>query len=233
MNCDSYIVLDNGDIRYFSGLVSSNIALLITTDKSYVFSDARYKFVIEGQDLFEPVCIKKPLLEAVKEKIVDLNLKNTLIDPTHINYLNYTKLKENINLVNQSDITRDLRIVKDELEISNIIKAQRIAEKAFNEVLNEIKIGDTTKSIAALLDYKMNLYGSEEPSFSTIVVNEEESANCHGIPSDKRIRYGDLLLFDFGATYNGYRSDMTRTIAIGEISEEKRKTCAKERTENP
>jgi len=223
MNCDSYIVLDNNDIRYFSGLVSSNIALLITLNNSYVFSDARYKFVIEGQNIFEPICVSKPIIECLKEKVIEIELKNTLIDPMHINYKNYTLLSESVNLVNKSDITKKLRIIKDEAELDNIIKAQHIAEKAFNEVIKTIKYGDTTKQIAALLDYKMNLYGSEESSFPTIVVNEEESANCHGVPSNKKISKGDLLLFDFGATYNGYRSDMTRTVAISEISDEKKK----------
>lgn len=223
LECDAYIVLNHNDIRYFSNLVSSNIALLITKDNSYVFSDSRYKFVIESQNIFEPVCVNKTLITCVKEKITELGLKNILIDPTHISYSDYMLLLDGVNLVNHTGITKELRIIKDKDEINNILKAQKIAEKAFSEVLTEIQIGDTTKKIAALLDFKMNLYGSEEPAFSTIVVNEEESSNCHGVPGENKIKKGDLLLFDFGATVNGYRSDMSRTIAIGEISDEKKK----------
>ncbi len=221
--CDSYIVTDISDIRYFSGLVSSNIVLLITLKEDYVFSDGRYKFLIENQKLFHPVCIKKPILTEVCEKIKELNLKKTLIDPEHINHKLYEELKKDVNLCDKSSITKDLRIIKDEKEINNIVKAEKIAEKAFLETLKIIKEGMTTKEIAAFLDYKMSVYGSEEPAFSTIVVNEEESANCHGVPSEKKINKGDLILFDFGATYNGYRSDMTRTVAFSEISEEKKK----------
>lgn len=221
--CDSYIVMDNSDIRYFSGLVSSNIVLLITLKKDYVFSDGRYKFVIERQDLFEPCCVTKPVLYEVAEKINELNLKKTLIDPEHINHKRYKELEKSVNLFDKSGITKDLRIIKDKNEIKNIIRAQKIAEKAFVETLRFIKEGITTKEIAAFLDYKMSVYGSEEPAFSTIVVNEEESADCHGVPSEKKIKKGDLILFDFGATYNGYRSDMTRTVAFSEISEEKKK----------
>lgn len=222
-NCDSLIVIDNSDIRYLSGLVSSNIVLLITLDKSYVFSDGRYKFLIESQKLYEPVCINKPILECVKDKIIELKLSKTLIDPTHINHKLYAYLSNGINLKDTENITKPLRIIKDKKEINNIIKAQKIAEKAFKDTLTYIKEDMTTKEIASYLDYRMNMYGSEEVAFSSIVVNEKESANCHGVPGNKKIKKGDLLLFDFGATVNGYRSDMTRTIAIGEISEEKKK----------
>lgn len=222
-DCDGYIVTNNSDIRYFSGLKSSNILLLITNDKSYVLSDARYKYMIERQNNFKPVCVTKSIIESVSDLVNELNLKKIMIDPEYINHKNYSLLSKKMNLFDCSDITKELRIIKNADEINNIKKAQEISEKAFLYVLKNIKAGDTTSKIASLLDYKMREFGSEEPAFSTIVVNEEESADCHGVPSDKKIKNGDLILFDFGATYNGYRSDMTRTVAFGEIDEQKKK----------
>ena len=222
-DCDGYIVTNDSDIRYFSGLKSSNILLLITNNKSYVLSDARYKYMIERQKIFEPHCVTKSIIESVADLAGELNLKRIMIDPEYINHKNYKILSEKLNLIDFSNITRELRIIKTKEEIENIKKAQEISEKAFLYVLKNIKAGDTTSKIASLLDYKMSEFGSEEPAFSSIVVNEEESADCHGVPSDKKICNGDIILFDFGATYNGYRSDMTRTIAFGTISEEKKK----------
>ncbi|MBE7014621.1 MAG: aminopeptidase P family protein [Ruminococcaceae bacterium] len=222
-NCDGYIVTNDSEIRYISGLKSSNILLLITNNKSYVLSDGRYKYMIERQEIFEPVCVTKSIIESVCDLVKELNLKKVMIDPEYINHKNYKKLSEKINLVDCENITKELRIVKTKEEIENIKKAQEISEKAFLYVLKTIKAGDTTSKIASLLNYKMNELGSEEPAFSTIVVNEEESADCHGVPSNKKICDGDFILFDFGATYNGYRSDMTRTVAFGTVNEEKKK----------
>lgn len=220
---DCYIVYSASDVRYFSNLVSSNIMLLITNDKSYVFSDARYKFVIENQKLFEPVCIDKPILKCVCEKIEELSLKTVLADPTHFNYKDFSYLMEKFNVKCVEGITKELRIVKEKEEKENIIKAQRIAEKAYEEVLKDVKVGVTTMEIASKLDYLMKKYGSSEVAFDTIVVSGGNSANCHGVPDDTKIGRGDALLFDFGATYNGYRSDMTRTVFVEEIKEEYKK----------
>lgn len=99
-------------------------------------------------------------------------------------------------------------------------KANNIAEKSFLELLNEVKIGKTEKELAALFDYIMARNGSEGVSFDTILLTGTHTSMPHGVPSDKKIKDGDFVLFDFGATYQGYHSDMTRTIAIGNITEE-------------
>ena len=222
-NCDGVIINNAGDVRYLSGLKSSNIAILITPDNAFVLSDGRYKFLIERQSVFIPICITKGIYESLADLINEQRLKCVMIDPSEISHKNYRMLSEKINLVDYEKITEKLRIIKKDEEIHNIITAQKIADKAFNDILKLINPGMSTKEIAALLDYKMAVYGSEEPAFSTITVNEDESADCHGVPSDKKVNNGDLILFDFGATYNGYRSDITRTIALGSITEEKKR----------
>ena len=117
-----------------------------------------------------------------------------LIDPSEISHKNYSVLNEKINLIHFEGLLEKIRIIKNEYEIENIMNAQKIADKAFFDTLEFITTGMTTKQIAAFLDYRMASYGSEEPAFSTITVNEEESADCHGVPSDKVIKKGDLLL---------------------------------------
>ena len=129
-NCDGYIVTNDSDIRYFSGLKSSNILLLITNNKSYVLSDGRYKYMIERQEIFEPVCVTKSIIESVCDLAKELNLKKVMIDPEYINHKNYKKLSEKINLVDCANITKELRIIKTKEEIENIKKdVLKIASK--------------------------------------------------------------------------------------------------------
>lgn len=222
---DAYIVLNYADIRYFSDVISSNIALVITREKDYILSDARYKFVIERQNKFVPVVIKKALLSAVADILKEHGLKKVLLDDSHITFADFKKFEgeSECDFVFEREITKPLRIIKTKEEIENIKKAQKIAEKALSEVLENIKEGMSSKEIAAKLDYKMALYGSEDPAFETIVATGADSADCHAVPNGNKVKKGDFILFDFGATVNGYRSDMTRTVAFGEIDEEKKK----------
>lgn len=101
-----------------------------------------------------------------------------------------------------------------------MIAAQRIAEKALTEVLNFIKVGRTEKEIAAFLQYQMLLGGAEKMSFDPIVVSGANSSMPHGVPTDKPVASGDFITMDFGCIYGGYCSDMTRTVAVGSVTEE-------------
>lgn len=221
-NADGYLVFDHSDIRYFSGLTSSNIALLITKNESFVFSDSRYKYRIESQNEFTPIVVNKSVAAAAAEKAKELKLKKILAEPEDFSYGDYIKNLSSVKdaLQFESGITTKIRAVKRKDEIEKIIKAQGIAEKALKEVFSFIKEGITTKEIAAKLDYIMGIMGSEEPAFSTIALTGAQTADCHGIPDGTKVKNGDFLLFDFGATVNGYRSDMTRTIAYGNVTEE-------------
>ena len=113
-----------------------------------------------------------------------------------------------------------MRSVKTKWEVENIITAQRIAEKAFDDILDFIKVGATEKQIAATLEYKMMCYGAEKPAFDSVVVSGANSSMPHGVPSDKKIEKGDFITMDFGAMYNGYCSDMTRTVCVGFATDE-------------
>ena len=110
---------------------------------------------------------------------------------------------------------RALRLIKDERELENLWQAAKIAEGAFERLLKEIKAGMTEKELAARLEYYMRSLGSEGVSFDTIVASGHRSALPHGAPTDKVIEVGDFVTFDFGALYNGYHSDTTRTVVMG------------------
>ena len=108
-----------------------------------------------------------------------------------------------------------LRLIKDERELEYLWQASKIADGAFERLLKEIKAGMTEKELAARLEYYMRSLGSEGVSFDTIVASGYRSALPHGAPTDKAIEVGDFVTFDFGAVYNGYHSDTTRTIVMG------------------
>jgi Xaa-Pro aminopeptidase len=113
-----------------------------------------------------------------------------------------------------------LRSIKTENEVESIVKAQRIAEDAFNHILKFIKVGVTEKEIALELDFYMLRNGGEGLSFETIAVSGKNSSMPHGVPCDKKVENGDFITMDFGTIINGYHSDMTRTVAVGFATDE-------------
>ena len=122
-------------------------------------------------------------------------------------------LPENTEMVSVN--LRGMRLVKDERELESLWQALKIADGAFERLLKEIKPGMTEKELAARLEYYMRSLGSEGVSFDTIVASGHRSALPHGAPTEKKIEVGDFVTFDFGALYNGYHSDTTRTVVMG------------------
>jgi Xaa-Pro aminopeptidase len=122
-----------------------------------------------------------------------------------------------------SNAVNALRMVKDESELECIRKAQEIAETAFESILSFIHEGVTEREIALELNRLMFEYGEEDLSFETIALAGANTSMPHGVPSDKKVENGEFVLMDFGAVYNGYHSDMTRTVCVGQPSDEMKK----------
>ena len=101
-----------------------------------------------------------------------------------------------------------------------MVAAQRIAERALDQILGEIRPGVTEKEIAARLQYLMLHYGASDMSFDPIVVSGPNGSLPHGVPSERVIGRGEFVTMDFGCVYRGYCSDMTRTVAVGFATEE-------------
>lgn len=116
-----------------------------------------------------------------------------------------------------------LREVKDEHELSLIAEACRITGEAFERLLPNIKEGMTEKELALMLDFDMMSHGASAPSFSTITAGGAHGSLPHAVPGDYRIRKGDMITFDFGARFGNYCADMTRTVALGNPSDEMRR----------
>lgn len=114
-------------------------------------------------------------------------------------------------------------MIKSKEEIEKLKKASVLADECFEYICNTVKIGMTEKEIASLMDNYMLSHGASGLSFETIVGSGINSAQIHSTPTDRKIEYGDIILLDFGCIVDGYCSDISRTIFVGEIKEEYKK----------
>ena len=122
----------------------------------------------------------------------------------------------------QEDYLYSLRSVKSADELTLMRQAQALTDDAFDYILDYIRQGKTEKAIALEMEFYMRKHGSDGIAFDFIVVSGENSSLPHGTPTDRQVQNGDFITMDFGARYGGYCADMTRTIALGEVSEKQR-----------
>lgn len=209
---------------YLSGFQSSLGYLFITKEKAVLFVDGRYiEAAKSGVNQGVEVCLFTKLSEQVKDflgdgiKTILVETANTVADVRGFERLFAREISPSDELEN---LLHTLRLVKTDYEVECIVKAQRMAEKAFSDILNFIRPGVTETQIAAELEYRMKLAGSETVSFETIAVSGEKSSMPHGVPGNKVVKAGDFITMDFGAVYKGYHSDMTRTVAVGFATDE-------------
>ncbi len=206
--------------RYLTGFASSLGYLVIGRNEARLFVDGRYIIAAKQAVKNCNVELLGTGLCNVKDFVKSLGVQKLLCeDSVSVAQLEgFKKAFRGTKVTAKgglADYISELRSIKTEHEVECIIKAQHIAEKAFLDVLNFIKAGITERDVATELEYRMKKYGSENPSFDTIAVSGLKSAMPHGEPDGNVIKDGDFLTMDFGATYNGYHSDMTRTVAIG------------------
>lgn len=212
---------------YLSGFQSSLGYLFITKEKTVLFVDGRYiEAAKNGVKSGIEVCLFTKLSEQVKAFLGDgiktllVETTNTVADVRGFERLFARKIFPSDEL---ESTLHTLRLIKTDYEIDCIVKAQNMAEKAFDDILNFIREGVTETEIAAKLEYHMKLAGSEAVSFETIAVSGEKSSMPHGVPGDRVVKSGDFITMDFGAVYKGYHSDMTRTVAVGYATDEMQK----------
>ncbi len=120
-------------------------------------------------------------------------------------------------------LLRDMRSVKNETELSLMQQAQKLTDDTFSYIVERIEAGRTERDVMLDMEFYMRRLGSEGVSFDFIVVSGKNSSLPHGVPTDKKIERGDFVTMDFGAVVGGYHSDMTRTVAVGAVSDEQKR----------
>ncbi len=163
-------------------------------------------------------------------KGMELTQGRVLVEANQMRFLEIDLLKRaapGLEFVSGGSVLTALRIQKDASEIAAMKKAVQIAQAALQATLNQFKTGMTEKEIASELMIQLYRAGSgEELPFMPIVASGPNSANPHAVPTERKVQPGDLLLIDYGASYNNYYSDLTRTFAVGGISPELKKIYA-------
>ena len=227
---DGVLLTNEANRFYASGFHSAGTdgMALVTPEKFYYFTDSRYTEAarrhIQGADIRE-VGAGRGYSALLKEAVQRHHIRRLGFEDAYMTVREHGFYARALpcELVPAADLLAELRAVKDPEELEILISAQRIAEKALADILNEIRPGVTEKEIAARLQYLMLHYGAEDKSFDPIVVSGPNGSLPHGVPSSKQVQKGEFLTMDFGCKYGGYCSDMTRTVALGEPTEEMKK----------
>lgn len=225
---DAILLISPTNRRYATGFPSTEGTVLVTKKSAHFFVDSRYveaaEKAISGARV-ELVTNKYDWFGQVNDVLKAEKIKKVAFEDEYISCAEFARMNEKLRaeLVPENKLMAGLRAVKEPQEVECLIAAQRLAEKAFDKILGFIKPGMTEREVAAELVYDMLRLGAENVSFEPIVVTGEKSSMPHGVPGDKIIKKGDFLTMDFGCLLNGYCSDMTRTVAIGEPSEEMRR----------
>lgn len=223
---DAAFITSEWNRKYLSGFSASDGFIVITERDAVFFADGRYIEAAQKQIKNMQVRLFSGFSD-IKDYLIGQKIERVIIEADEITVAslkNYRKVLgiriSNSNIL--SDTLAKLRMIKSQDEIENIKAAQRITDATFSHILNFIKVGVTEKDIALELEFFMRKMGSEGVAFDTIVVSGKNSSLPHGVPSQKKIQNGDFITMDFGAVVNGYRSDMTRTVAVRNVSEEQK-----------
>lgn len=221
---DAVVLFGRENTRYLTGFSGSTSMVLITMTRSMVFIDSRYVTQAGQECLTSEILLESgKLAEALADRAFEIGVKSIGLEEDVLPFSYYSELRA----VYPSDALHcfaanlaELRWVKDEQELAVVREAVRIADQAFAMTIPEIKVGKRESEIAALLEYNMKRLGAEKASFDTVVASGYRSAMPHGVASDKVIEFGDMVVMDFGAVYQGYCSDMTRSFFVGAASDE-------------
>ncbi|MDD2234217.1 MAG: Xaa-Pro peptidase family protein [Desulfitobacteriaceae bacterium] len=203
---------------YLSGFTGSAGCLLILPERAFLLTDFRYIEQANQEAIgFKVIKIINNMFASLA--LITQGAKRLGFEGDYLNYLDYCRLKEALpqtELVSLPDLVTGLRSIKDSTEISLIRTAVQIADQAWANILNQLEVGQTEEGIALDLEFTMRRAGASGASFDFIVASGKRSALPHGRASQKKIAKGEFLTVDFGAVYQGYCSDITRTVILGE-----------------
>ena len=214
-------------MRYISGFTGETGYLYISEKRHAVITDFRYTYQAEAEAKgYEIITIGSGgYNEAIGDLIKSDNISRLGFESEDMLYSKYEDLKAGLpecELVPIKDEITRLRRIKTPKELEYIKQAQSIGDKVFSEILDYIKPGVTELELAARIEYLLKIYGGERTSFPAIVASGVNSSMPHAVPTSKKIEAGDFVTMDFGCVYEGYCSDMTRTVVVGKASDKQK-----------
>ena len=220
LNLDGIYVTNLTNVRYVTGFTGSAGSVLILNDTCHFFTDGRYieqsKNQVAGcvihivggahfQEIHKNQLIADNMSIAIEADYMNINMFDTINNcmPT----IKWQKI---------SDIISNIAAVKEQKEIDSVKAAVEITAIVFEKIIPDLKIGATEKEISAKISYLFKMHGAEGDSYESIIASGAFGALPHARPTDKKFESGDFVVMDFGALYEGYHADMTRTVLIGQ-----------------
>ncbi len=223
---DAVVIYDELNQRYLSDFAFTDGLLLITKNHAELITDFRYFEMAEkGADPDYHIVMPDARREYIGNILAEDGVKVLGFEGSFVPYQLYRTLGKNypdVLLVDIGDMIESIRQIKTDEEIKYMQKAQDIADLAFTHIVNTITPNMTEIEVAAELEYVMRKNGADAAAFDTIAVSGDASSLPHGTPRNCKLKAG-FLTMDYGAKYNGYLSDMTRTIVIGRANDEMKK----------
>lgn len=223
---EALLVTSHSNRFYLTGFESSAGKVLVTKEIAYFLIDFRYfekaKSVVDSCEVMLSERVSGEISELLKKH----DIKSVFVETYNTSVNDFDSLKNALSEFNVSSyekfdiLLEDMRSIKTEGELELIKKAQVITDETFSYIIDRIEPGRSEIDIMLDMEFYMRKLGSEGVSFDFIVVSGKNSSLPHGVPTQKKIEDGDFVTMDFGAVIGGYRSDMTRTVAVGSVSDE-------------
>ncbi len=222
-DADAFICFSNPNYRYLSGFTGSLAILIISDIRAVIISDFRYRTQIaEEVNGYEYAEIKGRAEEAVIHEIERLKISRLAFEAAHLTYKQYAQLKsvEKLELVPTEDWVEEQRAVKDEKELQHIQRAANIVDTAMEKIVELIEPGVSEQELANTINAMIRSLGGRKEAFDLIVASGPRSAMPHASPSCHCVvEAGEPIVIDIGAQFEGYHSDLTRTVWLGRIRE--------------
>lgn len=222
---DAVLITSPINRSYITGFTGTAGVAIISEKDALFVTDFRYtKQATEQAKDFQVVEHKQLIELEIGDQLKNLHIKRLGFEKDHVTFSQYEKYKSifEADLIPVSGLVEELRLMKTNEELAIMKQAAKIADDAFEHIQGFIKPGVKEIDVSNELEFFMRKQGATSSSFDIIVASGYRSALPHGVASDKTIQSGELVTLDYGALYQGYCSDITRTVAVGEISEELR-----------
>ncbi|SDO23872.1 Xaa-Pro dipeptidase [Paenibacillus sp. yr247] len=223
---EASLILSPENRYYFSNFRGSSGALLITMDRCYLFTDFRYSKQAEvDSPLFETVQHGQSMIEMICDYLKNLSISQVGIEMGTMSLTQYNEIKSclpSLMLSNIEPIVSEIRMFKDQDEIEFIRQGISLCDEAFNHILGYLRPGISEKEIGLELEFFMRKAGAEGIKSNHVIASGQRSSLPHGQATERIVEKGDFLKMDIGARVNGYYSDFTRTVVLGEPSDKQR-----------
>ncbi len=227
---DGFLVSSKSNVTYLSKFSGDSSLLLVTPKRTLLLTDGRYTEQAAGEcfgeiQIFSWINNERYGIKTYQHLTNELSIKRLGIEGHMMSVSTYKMLDEgleNVELVSMEGVVERLRQIKDQSEIASIRKACEISVEALKKTMPFIKPGISEIELTATLEYNLKICGAENLSFDTIVLSGSRTSLLHGKPGEKKLETGDYVLFDFGALYNGYHADISRTFVLGNPDEEQK-----------